>query len=474
VVDVEPSVAASAPPPPARGWIRDWEPEDEQFWQRRGRKVARRNLIFSIFAEHLGFSMWLLWSVVVLFLTPRTGYDFSTRQLFWLVAMPNLVGSFLRIPYTFAVAKFGGRNWTVVSALLLLIPTLLLVYCVTTQAPYWMFLIASATAGFGGGNFASSMANISYFYPERKKGWALGINAAGGNIGVAVVQLVVPLAVASALFGADAAKTLTDSGVIARAAYVYLPFIVLAAVCAWFFMDNLTVSMSPLREQLGALKDQHAWVMSFLYIGTFGSFIGYSAALGLVIRNVFPDVVPYHYAFLGPLVGSISRPLGGWLSDRLGGARVTQTVFAVNALGALSIIGAVDARHFVWFLGSFLLLFVATGIGNGSTYRSIPSIFRARALQRVSDADGPTRQQALALGARHAAAVIGIAGAIGAFGGFLIPITFGTALKATGTVVPALSVFIAFYAVCLAVNWFCYLRRDFLTHRVPSLAQAAI
>jgi len=459
---------------PTGRWISDWEPEDEAFWERGGRQVARRNLVFSIFAEHLGFSMWLLWSVVVLFLTPRTGYDFSTRQLFWLVAVPNLVGSFLRIPYTFAVARFGGRNWTVVSALLLLVPTALLAYCVTSHAPYWMFLVAAAAAGFGGGNFASSMANISFFYPERKKGWALGVNAAGGNIGVALVQLVVPLAVAGAVFGADAAKMLSESSLIARAAYVYIPVIVLAALCAWLFMDNLTVSTSKLSEQLVALRDRHAWVMSFLYIGTFGSFIGYSAALGLVIKTVFPGVIPYHYAFLGPLVGSLSRPLGGWLSDMMGGARVTQGAFAVNALGALSVIGAVNARNFAWFLGSFLVLFVATGIGNGSTYRSIPSIFRARALARVSTPGGPTREQALAQGAREGAAVIGIAGAIGAFGGFLIPITFGNALKATGSVVPALSAFIAFYVACLVVNWFFYLRKSFLTARVPSLAEAAI
>jgi NNP family nitrate/nitrite transporter-like MFS transporter len=470
VVDV-----VSRPDGRQRGrWISDWEPEDEQFWENSGRKTARRNLVFSIFAEHLGFSMWLLWSVVVLFLTPRTGYDFSTRQLFWLVAVPNLVGSFLRIPYTFAVAKVGGRNWTVISALLLLVPTALLGYCVTTHAPYGMFLVAAATAGFGGGNFASSMANISYFYPERKKGWALGVNAAGGNIGVAVVQLVVPLVVAGAIFGADAAKTLANSDLIARAAYVYIPFILVAALCAWLFMDNLAVSTSRLGEQLSALKDRHAWVMSFLYIGTFGSFIGYSAALGLVIKTVFPGVTPYHYAFLGPLVGSLSRPLGGMLSDRVGGAKVTQGAFVVNTVGALSVIGAVNAKNFAWFLASFLVLFVSTGIGNGSTYRSIPSIFRTQALRRVSQPNGPTREQAVVQGSRAAAAVIGIAGAIGAFGGFLIPITFGNALKASGSVIPALSVFIAFYAACLVVNWFFYLRKSFLTARVPSLAEAAI
>jgi len=460
---------------PTRGrWISEWDPEDAGFWERTGKRVADRNLVFSIFAEHLGFSMWLLWSIVVLFLTPKTGYDFSTTQLFWLVALPNLVGSTLRIPYTFAVPRFGGRNWTVISALLLLVPTGLLAYCVSTHAPYWMFLVAAATAGFGGGNFASSMSNISFFYPEKRKGWALGVNAAGGNLGVALVQLAVPLTVAGAIFGADAAKSLADSSRIANAAYVYMPIIVLAAVCSWFFMDNLTVSTSKLRDQLVVLKRKHMWVMSFLYIGTFGSFIGFSAALGLLIKTQFPGVTPYHFAFLGPLVGSISRPLGGWLSDQVGGSKVTLWSFFGMAAGALSVIGAIGAKNFAWFLTSFLVLFVATGMGNGSTYRMIPSIFRAQAIKSASEPGGPSLEEASAQGNREGAAVIGFAGAIGAFGGFIIPIVFANSLKATGSIVPGLTAYVIFYAVCVGVTWFFYLRRSFFVARVPSLASEAI
>jgi NNP family nitrate/nitrite transporter-like MFS transporter len=455
-------------------WIAEWKPEDPEFWERSGRRVANRNLIWSIFAEHLGFSMWLLWSIVVLFLTPQTGYDFTTSQLFWLVAMPNLIGSTLRIPYTFAVPKFGGRNWTVISALLLLIPTGLLAYCVTTHAPYWMFLLAAAAAGVGGGNFASSMANISFFYPEKKKGWALGVNAAGGNIGVALVQLAVPFAVAGAIFGADAAKTLTDSSQIARGVYIYMPIIIASAICAWLFMDNLTVSTSKLSEQLVVLKKKHMWVMSFLYIGTFGSFIGFSAALALLIKTQFPGITPYHFAFLGPLVGSISRPFGGWLSDKVGGSKVTLWSFVVMGLGALSVIGATNAKNFAWFLASFIVLFIATGVGNGSTYRMIPSIFRAEAVKSASEPGGPTIDEANAKGNREGAAVLGFAGAIGAFGGFVIPIVFGNSLKATGSIVPGLTAYVIFYAVCVGVTWWYYLRSSFMLGKAPSLAHEAI
>src|SRR6266508_1093959 len=281
---------------PARaGWITEWRPEDDDFWATTGRSVARRNLIFSIFAEHLGFSVWLLWSIVAVNLK-KAGFDFSTGQLFWLVAVPNLVGAFLRLPYTFAVPRFGGRNWTVVSALLLLVPTALLVVAVRNPGtPYWAFVLMAATAGLGGGNFASSMANINFFYPERLKGTALGLNAAGGNIGVSVVQLVVPILIVA------------GGGIhLARAGYLWAVLAVAAALCAWFFMDNLSAATSNFREQITVVRHKHTWVMSFLYIGTFGSFIGYSAAFPLIIKTQFDGVTVAHYAFLGALVGSIA------------------------------------------------------------------------------------------------------------------------------------------------------------------------
>ena len=444
-------------------WIEHWEPEDEQFWATTGRKVARRNLIFSIFAEHLGFSMWLLWSVVVVSL-PKAGFDFSVDQLFWLVALPNLVGSFMRLPYTVAVAKFGGRNWTVVSALLLFIPTTLLALCVSDPGtPYWMFLVAAATAGFGGGNFASSMANISFFYPERQKGSALGLNAAGGNLGVSVVQLLVPIVVVIGV------------GVhLEYAAYLWMPFIALAAFLAWRFMDNLVVVKSRLRDQLVIAKRKHTWVMSVLYIGTFGSFIGYSAAFPLLIKTQFPDVKAASFAFLGALVGSLSRPIGGWLSDKIGGARVTAVNFVAMGIGVFGVWQAVRAESFTAFLVSFLLLFVTTGVGNGSTYRMIPAIFRAQAEKGVNRLDEPAYAAALKAGRREAAAVLGFAGAVGAFGGFLIARGFGTSIAATGGVGFALACFAGFYGLCLVLTWWYYLRQRVMVARAPSLAMAQV
>ncbi len=428
---------------PARGrWISHWDPEDETFWAATGQRVARRNLIWSIVVEHFGFSIWLLWSAVAVSL-PAAGFRFSVDQLFWLVALPNLVGASMRIPYTAAVARFGGRNWTVVSSALLLIPIALMTACVLNPGtPYPMFLLAAATAGLGGGNFASSMANISYFYPERSKGLALGLNAAGGNVGVAVVQFAVPLVIGIAVLGATAPH-------LENAPLLWLVPVLAATVCAWLFMDNLSVSRAPLRQQVTVVRDAHTWIMSFLYIGTFGSFIGYSAALPLLIKSEFPDVKGLLYAALGPLVGSVSRPIGGWLSDRFGGARVTAATFLVMAAGVGAVLVSLSAGSFEPFLAAFLLLFVASGVGNGSTYRMIPAIFRIRAAGRGHDA---------ARGRTEAATVIGIAAAVGALGGFLIPRGFGMSIANTGSMNAALWVFLAGYAVCLVVTWWFYLR----------------
>lgn len=422
---------------PRRGrWIDVWDPEDATFWAGQGRAVARRNLWPSIFAEFLGFSVWQLWSIVVVSM-PKAGFGYSTDQLFWLVALPSLVGATLRLPYTFAVPRFGGRNWTVVSALLLLVPTAGLSYFMTQpETPFWLMALVAATAGVGGGNFASSMTNISFFYPEKEKGFALGLNAAGGNLGVAVVQLLVPIVVV-----AGAGLTLNRSGL------MWLPLIVLAAFWARKTMSNLSVANSSFRTSIAAAKRPHTWVISFLYIGTFGSFIGFGAAFPLLIKTTFPDITPAHYAFLGALVGSVARPFGGKLADRIGGARVTVWSFVVMGLGIVSAIFSLKAESFPAFLSSFLVLFVASGIANGSTYRMIPAVFR------LTTPDDPGRAR------REAAACIGIASAVGAYGGFLVPRGFASSTSHFGSLIPALYVFCGFYVVCLAVTYFCYLRK---------------
>jgi len=436
-------------PRPGR-WIDDYDPEDAAQWASTGRAAARRNLWLSIVAEFLGFSVWQLWTIV----TPqlgRAGFTLTADQQFWLIAVPNLVGATLRFPYTFAVPRFGGRNWTVVSALLLLVPCVGLAVVVQhPETPFWLMVLVAATAGVGGGNFASSMANISFFFPEREKGAALGLNAAGGNLGVAVVQLSIPVViVVGGGFALD------------RAGLVVVPLAVVAAVLAWRWMDNLTSARADFAGYASAARNPHTWIVSFLYIGTFGSFIGYAGVFPTLIKNQFPDVsfdwgfigfaqVPLTLAFLGALVGSMARPWGGRLADRVSGAGVSIAAYAVMALGALGVVAALSAGSFAAFFSCFLVLFVASGVGNGSVYRMIPAIFRAGV--------DPGDQVALTMAKRQAAACIGIAAGVGAYGGFIVPRVFANSITDHGSLVPALVVFIAFYAVCAAVTGAVYVR----------------
>ncbi len=492
--DVRPPEVVAPEARSRRGrWIDHWDPDDEAFWEHAGKKIARKNLALSMFAEHIGFSVWVLWTIVVLNLANH-GITLSVSELFLLTLIPNLIGSVLRIPYTFAVPKFGGRAWTTVSAALLFVPTLLLAFLVpsswllrqTHDVQLWVLLLCAATAGVGGGNFSSSMANISFFYPERRKGFALGLNAAGGNLGVAVAQLLVPLVV---IIGVPASSVkLTQHRVhLSYAGLMWLPFIAIATIAAWRCMDSLSQAKADTKSYVASLRYRHTWIISVLYIGTFGSFIGFSFALPLVIKNTFPEFLAGHpfiatylagLGFLGALVGSLSRPVGGWVSDKIGGARVTLAVFVGMAIATWVAIEGVQRRSFLLFFGSYLVIFLLAGMGNGSTYKMIPAIFavlgRFDARQNgydVSDAAIEFK--------RRAAAVIGIAGAIGAFGGVLIQVVLrqsslhvSNLVKAAKTPaakvavaaahsdwsVPALWLFLASYVVFAAATWFVYLR----------------
>jgi NNP family nitrate/nitrite transporter-like MFS transporter len=359
------------------------------------------------------------------------------------------------------------------------------------------------------------MASINFFYPSDKKGTALGLNAAGGNAGVAVIQFFLPIIVGGA--GAFGLVKASQSGIVLeRAGYLYAGLAVIGALAAWRFMNNLSGAKSSPREQLRVLRYKHTWVMSILYIGTFGSFIGYSAAMPLLIKlNFWNQPVPAipgiginfaYYAFLGALVGSIARPFGGWLADKYGGARVTLATFGAMILGTLAVIytltlltpvpkppvgapvpdpatfqysdgvvAAVNANSdiFPWFLVAFLFVFAATGIGNGSTYRMIPLILTNEAKRTATS---ETFDAAMTKATRESSAVIGIAGAIGALGGFLIPMTFGAPWieNPVDSVKTAFAVFTAFYVVCLATTWFFYTRRVTFAGRAPSLATANI
>ena len=453
-------------------WIADWNPEDKNFWDSKGKKIATRNLIWSIVAEHVGFSIWLIWSIVATKL-PQAGFHFTPQQLFQLVALPGLIGSLMRFPYTFAVATFGGRNWTIFSASVLFIPTLLLAYFVTQPGtPFWEMMAVSATAGLGGGNFASSMANISFFYPDRMKGWALGLNAAGGNIGVSSVQLLAPILMGWGIINLYRATPV--AGVyLQNAGLMWMVPIAIALFGAIFFMNNLSNARSSFKDQLAIVKRKHTWIMSYLYIGTFGSFIGYSAAFPLLIKTQFPAIT-LGVAFLGPLVGSLARPLGGLLADKIGGAIVTFWNFIAMGAATIGVMYFVEVKDFAGFLMAFLVLFVTTGIGNGSTYRMIPSIFREEALHGAKGSGEAGRTLALKTSSIESAAALGFIGAIGACGGYLIPRGFGASIAATGGPYLALEIYLAFYATCLALTWWYYLRKTFLSPSAASLAEARI
>jgi NNP family nitrate/nitrite transporter-like MFS transporter len=451
---VQPQVAGKA-----GRWIADWRPEDASFWERGGARVARRNLIFSVFSEHVGFSVWSLWSVFVLFLTPSYGisHDLKTAaaEKFLLTTLPTALGAGARLPYTFAVAKFGGRNWTIVSASLLLVPTVAAAIALKPGVSYGMLLVLAALAGVGGGNFASSMANINSFYPQRLKGWALGLNAGGGNLGVAVVQLAGLAVLATA--GKGHPRILLG---------IYIPLVVLAALGAALFMDNIAEVRNEKRALRAAARDPQTWIIAFLYIGTFGSFIGFGFAFGQVLADQFAahfltagkvDPVKIAYlTFLGPLLGSLSRPLGGRLSDRIGGARTTFLSFVLMALAASVVLAASLQKSLALFYVGFIALFVLSGIGNGSAYKMIPAIFRSKGQLRV--AAGADPEAAEHDSRRMANAVIGIAGAAGAAGGVLVNIAFRQSFLAFGTGDAAYIGFIAFYGICVGLTWLFYLR----------------
>src|SRR5712691_1442725 len=454
-------------------WISEWNPEDEQFWESKGKVVAQRNLIWSIFAEHLGFSIWLVWSIVATKL-PQAGFHYTTDELFQLVALPGLIGSLMWFPYTFAVTTFGGRNWTIFSAAVLFIPAIALAYFVNQpDTPFWLMLVVASTAGLGGGNFASSMANISFFYPDRMKGWALGLNAAGGNIGVSSVQLLTPLLMGIGLINLYQAAPGPGGIYLTNAGLMWMLPLAIAVFGAIFFMNSLTSARSTFKEALAIVKRKHTWIMSYIYIGTFGSFIGYSAAFPLLIKTQFPTVT-VAVAFLGPLVGSLSRPLGGLLSDKVGGAVVTFWNFIAMGAATIGVMYFVEIKDFTGFLAMFLILFITTGIGNGSTYRRIRSSFREQKLREAKGSGEADRALAVNAARIESAAALGFIGAIGACGGYLIPRGFGASIAATGGPYLALAIYLGFYATCLALTWWYYLRRNFRALSTASLAEARV
>jgi NNP family nitrate/nitrite transporter-like MFS transporter len=458
-------------PTPTRGrTLQVWDPENAAFWQATGHAVARRNLWISVPALLLAFAVWMVWSAVVVKL-PQVGFPFTENQLFWLTALPGLSGATLRIFYSFLVPIFGGRNFTVVSTLSLLLPAAGMGLAVQNpHTPYACFVGLALLAGLGGGNFASSMANISFFFPKKSKGTALGINAGLGNLGVSVMQALVPLVIAtgalSFAFGRPqtvVAKTgveqIGQSLYLQNAGFLWIPFILLAAAAAFFGMNNLATAKASFRDQAVIFRRADNWIMCWLYMGTFGSFIGFSAAFPMLIKSQFAGVNPLAYAFLGPLVGALVRPAGGWLADKIGGARVTFWNFVAMSLALVGVLFALRAASFPLFLTLFILLFATTGIGNGSTFRMIPVIFLSLHQRRLGAAPAAQAEVARHAG-KEAAAVVGFSSAIAAYGMFFIPKLMGFSKATFNSLQPALLVFLAFYLTCIAVTWFFYSRRN--------------
>ncbi len=521
--------------------IHDWDVENPQRWDAGGRRTALRNLWISIPALLQSFSIWIMWGMIIvqmkklgftLGMALQTPEDVKAyNALLWtLPAVAGLAGATLRIPHSFLIAIGGGRNVVFLSTLLLLIPAIGAgIALQDIHTPYQVFAALAVLSGFGGGNFASSMSNISFFFPKRMQGTALGLNAGLGNLGVSVMQFLIPAVITAGIFGgcagaglplaeADGAKAVGTLVFVQNAGWIWVPFLALSAIAAFFGMNNLksatpdlgnyaaeflkiallmafglaaagagayllttvklnmwivlpaTVllaiflmkTLSPagingnLKHQFAIFHNKHNWIMTVLYVMTFGSFIGYSASFPKLIQDVFgylPDGSvnpnapnPMTWAFLGPMVGAMIRPVGGWLSDKIKtGSRVTAWSTVVQVVAALGVAicivkakGMAAPETYWWpFFGLFMALFVATGVGNGSTFRSIPYIF-------------PKEQ---------AGPVLGWTSAVAAYGAFIIPIVFGQQIKA-GHAEYALYGFTVYYMICLFLNWYYYDREN--------------
>lgn len=427
--------------------LKDWNPENESYWNMTGKHVASRNLLVSIPCLFLAFAVWFIWSAIAVNLN-NIGFKFTTEQLFTLAAVPGLTGATLRVFYSFCVPIFGGKNWTVFSTSTLLIPAVGIGIAVQNpETTYSTMLILAAFCGFGGGNFSSSMSNISFFYPKKSQGTALGLNAGLGNLGVSGLQFTAPLVMSLSYFSfitGSSQQLVINNGLakevwLQNVALVWVLPVIICTVCALFFMDNLPTIKSSLREQFVIFKRKHMYLTTWLYVMSFGSFIGYSAAFPLLIKTQFPGINPLSYAFIGPMCGALIRPIGGWLSDKIrSGALVTFIDLFIMVICVLSVIFFISDGHknFLGFFISFILLFVTTGVANGSVFQMIPMIFVPK----------------------ESAAVLGFSAAIAAYGAFLIPKSFGLSIKMTGGPEIALCFFILYYVSCMLITWWYYLR----------------
>jgi MFS transporter, NNP family, nitrate/nitrite transporter len=440
--------------------ITDWNPEDAAAWEAGNGRIARRNLLCTVAADHVAFSIWTLWPVMALFM-PAAVYGFSASDKLLLAAVATLVGGCARIPYTLGIAAFGGRNWTTLSAFVLLFPTAFTIALLSNPGlPLGLYVACAALTGLGGGNYAASLANVNAFYPERLKGAALAVNAGGGNLGVAVIQLVGLVALATA--GHQAPYWVCA---------VYLVLLAAVGVAAALLMDDVHHGTGLATMRL-ILFERDTYVISLLYVCTFGSWIGFSFAFGQVMQvNFLADgqsarqaaLHAVQIAFLGPLLGSLARIYGGRLADRRGGSHVTLRVLAGMILGAglLVTVSTLDAHHagarstgMLGYVVGFMVLFVLSGMGNGSVFKLIPSVYEARS--RALDVGETERRR---WSRAKSGSLIGICSAVGALGGVAINLALRQSYLSSGTETPAYWLFLASYVVAAALTWRLYVRR---------------
>ncbi len=431
-------------------WLSRWEPENPEFWESAGKALAWRTLWVTTFSLTLCFITWFVVSALVVRL-PQVGFELTTSQLFWLAAMPGLAGGTLRIIWAFLPPVVGTRHLVTFSNLLLLIPLLGWAWAVqNVDTPYWVLMLLAFLAGVGGGNFSGFMPSTSYFFPRRLVGTALALQAGLGNFGVSVVQFVTPWIIGFALLGPllGDPQTLTRAGVstpvwLQNALLIYVPFVLLGSLLAWNLLKSVPIRAN-LAEQFDIFRDKHTWFQTSLYIMTLSSFTGFSATFPLLIKTAYggfegaPD--PLAFAFLGPLVGSLSRIVAGPLTDRHGGAFWTQISglgLLFSAIGVTFFLRPDSLADFPWFVTFMLLLFFFAGIGNASTFKQMPMIFEPR----------------------KAGGVIGWTAAIAAYGPFVVSVLMGAAIASTGSAIAFFIGAAIFYALNVALNWYYYARK---------------
>jgi len=431
-------------------WLEVWTPEDNTFWQQTGSKIAWRTLTITTTSLVLSFATWFMISAIVVRL-PQIGFKFDTMQLFWLAAMPGLAGGTLRIVHTFLIPIFGTRSVVTFSTLLKLIPCIGIGFAILNpETPFWLFMILAFSAGFGGGDFSSYMPSTSVFFPKRLQGTALGIQAGIGNFGVSLTQFATPWIIGIAAFGPS--QTLVKGGVtssvwLQNAAFWYVPLLVIMGIVGWMYLRSVPVRAS-FREQLDIFKNKHTWFCTVTYVMTFGSFAGFAAAFPLMIKTLygsFPDGPdPLTYAFLGPLVGSLSRVAAGPFADKYGGGIITHLVglgliASVVFMSFGGLLTPTSLDQFPLFVGVMLFIFFLTGIGNASTFRQFPIIFSHSA--------------------RQGAGVIGWTAAIAAYGPFIFATLIGTVITSYGSPILFFIGIGVYYVVATGINWWYYTRK---------------